>query len=645
LVRSTSKSWSKGSVLAVDAGTHLSSIIRILERPSTSSQLHSQQLTSDIQATQVEANEPEKETSSAEAAFSISTDNPFYGAPFPFETPRANAVHVIRDLISTYLITHAHLDHISGFVINTPAFQHTSRPKKLAALPATINAIKTHIFNNTIWPNLSDESGGVGLVSYMRLVDGGSLALGAGDGRGYVEVCEGLTVKSWSVSHGHKMTLNSHRDSNAGMSNIAGDDGSFDSQLNSAAARRASLGGFDANSLRGRADAFNDRESLFHTQQHPVYDSSAFFIRDEATGKEILVFGDVEPDSISLTPRTAQVWSDAAPKIARGLLTGVFIECSYDDSQPDEVLFGHLSPRHVMDELRTLAHKVSFAREHGGALGHGENERAGFISSQSSSSLSSLKRKRLSIGAGVAWDLDGVSRSTKRNGSSLGGSGQALDFSRASTMSIDEPHNSSQEVGIGGGLRLRDPFASSSSVTSTARADLASSPAISGLHHPSSTTGLLSPTTTNIASPSSTLSHYPPAPTTSALPATDPQDLHPHRSSSISGVAAPHLPDIECERAIERNHLLQKERQRESGEGGAGGHEFDQTPARAQERQSNTRDKPLRGLKVVLIHVKDTLRDGQDVGDIIMEELKAYEEREGLGCEFILSTPGGQVWL
>lgn len=52
---------------------------------------------------------------------------------------------------------------------------------------------------NVIWPNLSDENNGAGLVTYMRLVEGGSLAIGDGPGRGYVEVCEGLSVKTWSM--------------------------------------------------------------------------------------------------------------------------------------------------------------------------------------------------------------------------------------------------------------------------------------------------------------------------------------------------------------------------------------------------------------------------------------------------------------
>ena len=90
-------------------------------------------------------------------------------------------------------------------------------------------------------------------------------------------------------------------------------------------------------------------------QKSCVVDSTAFFIRDSQSKREVLIFGDVEPDSISMTPRTHFVWQEAARKIAHGLLGGIFIECSYDDSQADAVLFGHLNPRHLIAELRTLA--------------------------------------------------------------------------------------------------------------------------------------------------------------------------------------------------------------------------------------------------------------------------------------------------
>jgi len=87
-------------------------------------------------------------------------------------------------------------------------------------------------------------------------------------------------------------------------------------------------------------------------------ESSAFFIRDRSTGSEVIVFGDVEPDSVSLDPRNKRVWEVAAPKVANGSLRAIFIECSFNDSVDDHSLYGHLCPRHLIAELRVLARKV-----------------------------------------------------------------------------------------------------------------------------------------------------------------------------------------------------------------------------------------------------------------------------------------------
>ncbi|KAJ5624971.1 Cyclic-AMP phosphodiesterase class-II [Penicillium lagena] len=101
-------------------------------------------------------------------------------------------------------------------------------------------------------------------------------------------------------------------------------------------------------------------------QKEPILatvESSAFFLRDHRTGNEIIVFGDVEPDSVSLEGHNKLVWDTAAPKIAAGTLRAIFIECSYNDSVDDAYLYGHMCPRHLAAELTVLAAKVVDMRE------------------------------------------------------------------------------------------------------------------------------------------------------------------------------------------------------------------------------------------------------------------------------------------
>ncbi|KAI1422038.1 cAMP phosphodiesterase class-II [Xylaria sp. FL1777] len=475
LVRSLRAGWAKGSIVAVDAGVHLSSITRILEET-----------------------QPPGLGTSIPLPYTLRT-GPFAGMEVWSASATTNGGYVTRHLVDTYLITHPHLDHISGLVINTAGLPGT-RPKRLAGLPSTISAFKQHIFNNIIWPNLSDENNGAGLVTYMRLVEGGSPALGEGDGKGYLEICDGLGVKLFSVSHGHCIERHPHRGSS-----VSSRYGSFDTPTATASPRAVpgSTAASGPPSLFRNSAASQEKESIC------VYDSSAYFIRDNATGREILVFGDVEPDSMSLSPRNLGIWQEAAPRIANGNLTAIFLECSYDNSQTDDRLFGHLTPRYVIQEMQALAATVEMARQAPPKLD------------------STKKRKReaeeVSNGAGGAGIVHG---------------GEDRPVSPKSTR----------------------PTKKGPSSTTTGQEQ-------SGFDTP------------HIATPTAEIS----------------------------------LNDLEADRA----HATQ-------------------TPQFAN---------ALRGLKVVIIHVKEKLVDGDPPGDTILAQLQEAEEEAQLGCEFVISSAGQSFLL
>ncbi|KAJ8065141.1 hypothetical protein OCU04_005854 [Sclerotinia nivalis] len=327
LVRSIAQGWTRGSVLAVDAGVHLSAIQTLLQ--------------------QYHPLPPERPH--------VLQDGLLAGLELPYRSVGANTAHIARNLIGAHLITHPHIDHIAGGVVSTAS--PSSKPRRIAGLASTIEALKQHVFNDVIWPNLTDENGGVGLVTFMRLMSGGSSLLGDGVTKGYMEVVEGLGVKSWAVSHGLCLKQFPYQS----LNNPTAETG-----LARSPSRRA-----NPQSSRGHpsppliADAMNTAtENLGMNFPSPavdpfrVYTSSAFFIHDIASSHEILIWGDVEPDSLSAFPRNKQVWQDAAPKIAAGTLKGIFIECSYDDSRSAEMLFGHLTPRYLIEELKVLAAEV-----------------------------------------------------------------------------------------------------------------------------------------------------------------------------------------------------------------------------------------------------------------------------------------------
>lgn len=361
-----------------------------------------------------------------------------------------------------------------------------NRPKRLAGLPSTINAFKEHIFNNVIWPNLSDESNGAGLITYMRLVEGGSPALIDGDVKGYMEICEGLSVKTWGVSHGHCIERHSHRGSNAGHSEASPHllPTSL-SQLSTSPRKSLALSPNSGTDMT-RSDSYS------HSQERVcVYDSSAYFIRDIASGREVLIFGDVEPDSISLSPRNHIIWCEAAPKIIAGQLGAIFIECSYDDSRAEELLFGHMAPRYLVEEMKELAAQVR-------NLSKGEQ--------------ASRKRKRISNGNGLH---------------------------RRQTRSMP------RDDAISPGTELPFP----------------------------------------------------------------PFEIEVTQSDGIEE-------DNEGENSTIKDLAVRCKT-----------------------------DPPLRGVKVVIIHTKEKLDDGPDIGDIILKELREYGKEERFGCEFIIAKSGEAMYF
>ncbi|PQE18645.1 Cyclic-AMP phosphodiesterase class-II protein [Rutstroemia sp. NJR-2017a BVV2] len=297
LVRSVALNWDNESVLAVDTGVHISAINTLLK----------ESVTSDIRPTTVD-------------------HGPFAGLKIKHKNIEANTGDFLLDTLGAVLITHPHIDHIAGGIVGTAL--GSRKPRCFAGLTSTIEALKAHIFNDIIWPNLSDEDDGVGAVTFNRLISGGSPVLGTGHSEGYVEIDQDHNSSAYSTSPREYPIRDRSSPS------------SPQSRRNSA--------------LHNTIENIPQHTS----EKHYAYNSTAYFIQDKTTLREVLIFGDVEPDSISILPRNQYVWNDAAPKIVEGRLKAILIECSYNDARPDDKLFGHMNPRHLMQELCVLAREV-----------------------------------------------------------------------------------------------------------------------------------------------------------------------------------------------------------------------------------------------------------------------------------------------
>lgn len=81
--------------------------------------------------------------------------------------------------------------------------------------------------------------------------------------------------------------------------------------------------------------------------------STAFLIRHDST--YLLYLGDTGADSIERSDHLKQLWKHITPLIIDKKLKAIFIEVSFPRSQPDNQLFGHLTPDLLMQEMQTLS--------------------------------------------------------------------------------------------------------------------------------------------------------------------------------------------------------------------------------------------------------------------------------------------------
>ena len=89
---------------------------------------------------------------------------------------------------------------------------------------------------------------------------------------------------------------------------------------------------------------------------HGGTESTAFLI--ESGDDSILCFGDTGPDEVEKTTLMRDVWTAVADRVKEDRLKAIIIEVSYTNAQPDEFLFGHLTPAWLqksLGELETLA--------------------------------------------------------------------------------------------------------------------------------------------------------------------------------------------------------------------------------------------------------------------------------------------------
>jgi cAMP phosphodiesterase len=185
-----------------------------------------------------------------------------------------SAAQFLKQNIKGFLISHPHLDHVAGLVLNSP--NDTAKP--VYGLPFTLRTLQKHYFTWQTWANFGD-AGQLPLLKKYRYA---SLPQGIDTPLQNT----GLSVAAFPLSH-----------ANPG-------------------------------------------------------ESTAFLIRN---GSDCLLYlGDTGPDSVEHSTHLDRLWKTVAPLVKSRRLRAIFIEVSYFNEQPDNQLFGHLTPHWLMSEMDVL---------------------------------------------------------------------------------------------------------------------------------------------------------------------------------------------------------------------------------------------------------------------------------------------------
>jgi 3',5'-cyclic-nucleotide phosphodiesterase len=186
----------------------------------------------------------------------------------------SNPSVIQQNNINSYFISHAHLDHTAGLIMNSP----NDKAKNLYGLASVLDVFKKNYFTWSAWANFGNEGEAPILKKYSYQTLTPKLEIPIEN--------TGLFVTPFVLSH------------------------------------------------------------------VKPYESTAFLVKNQDA--YLLYLGDTGADRIEQSTQLAQLWLTIAPLVIQNQLKAIFIEVSFDNSVSEKALFGHLTPKLLMEEMAKL---------------------------------------------------------------------------------------------------------------------------------------------------------------------------------------------------------------------------------------------------------------------------------------------------